>query len=94
MRGLKNCIFNAVNASAILLAVALPQNGPVGHEKCIFETPHNEIKCVLSIIESYSIEKNGSKFSHLLTVKAKVADPLPLMVSLTVKYPLFFYTFL
>ena len=26
----------------------------------------NEMKCVLSIIESYSIEKNGSKFSHLL----------------------------
>ena len=25
----------------------------------------NEMKCVLSIIESYSIEKNGSRFSHL-----------------------------
>ena len=45
------------------------------HQKCIFETPHNEIKCVLSIIESYSIEKNGSKFSHLLTVRADGADP-------------------
>ena len=29
-------------------------------------------------------EKNGSKFSHLLTVRAEVADP-PLTVSLTVK---------
>ena len=58
--------------------------------KCIFETPHNEIKCVLSIIESYSIEKkNGQKFSHLLMVRANGAPP---MVSLTVKYP-FFYAF-
>ena len=23
-----------------------------GHEKCIFETPYNEIKCVLSVKES------------------------------------------
>ena len=30
-------------------------------------------KCVLSIIESYPIEKNGSKFSHLLTVRAEGA---------------------
>ena len=29
----------------------------------------------MSIIESYSIEKNGSKFSHVLTVRAEVADP-------------------
>ena len=36
--------------------------------KMYFWDPHNEIKCVLSIIESYSIEeKNRSKFSHLLT---------------------------
>ena len=45
--------------------------------KMYFWDPHNEIKCVLSIIESYSIEKNGSKFSHLLTVRAEVADPPP-----------------
>ena len=57
--------------------------------KNAFETPHNEIKCVLSIIESYSIEKNGSKFSHLLTVRPEVADPPPFTVSLTVKYLLF-----
>ena len=31
--------------------------------------------------------KNGSKFSHLLTVRAEVADPPPLTVRLTVKYP-------
>ena len=35
------------------------------------------ILCVLSIIESSSIEKNGSKFSHLLTVRAEVADSSP-----------------
>ena len=46
--------------------------------KMYFWDPHNEIKCVLSIIESYSIEeKNRSKFSHLLTVMAHVADPPP-----------------
>ena len=56
--------------------------------KMHFGTPHNEIKCVLSIIESYSIEKYGSKFSHLLTVRAALADPPP-TVSLTVKYPFF-----
>ena len=28
--------------------------------------------------------KNGSKFSHLLTVRANEADPLPLTISLTV----------
>ena len=36
--------------------------------------------------------KNGSKFSHMLLVGAKVADPpapLPPTVSLTVKYPFF-----
>ena len=35
------------------------------------------MKCGLSTIESYSIEKNGSKFSHLLTVRAKGAPPPP-----------------
>ena len=43
----------------------------------VFETPHNELKCVLSITESYSIEENGSKFSHLLAGRAEVADPRP-----------------
>ena len=64
-----------------------------GHGNCIFETPHNEIKCVLSVEES-SFNEKRSKFSHLLTVRAEVTDPplpqgAPLTVSLTVKYPLF-----
>ena len=46
-----------------------------GHEKCIFETLHNEIRCVLSVKESNFNEKNGSKFSHLLTVRAEITDP-------------------
>ena len=62
-----------------------------GHEKSMFETPYNEIKCVLSTKESNFNGKNGSKFSHLLTVRAEGADPfpppLPLTVSLTVNYP-------
>ena len=33
--------------------------------------------------------KNGLKFSHLLTVRADVADPPPLTVSLTVICPVF-----
>ena len=37
--------------------------------------------------------KKRSKFSHLLTVRAEVADPPPpLKVSLTVKYPGFVRT--
>ena len=47
-----------------------------GHEKRIFETLHNEIKCVLSIKKNFNGKKE-SKFSHLP------------MVSLTVKYPFF-----
>ena len=42
-----------------------------GHEKRIFETLYNEIKCVLSIKESNFNGKYGSKFSHLLTVRAE-----------------------
>ena len=56
-----------------------------------FWDPSQWYKCVLSILESYSIEKHGSKFSHLLTVRADRADPPPLLtVSLAVKYPHFF----
>ena len=54
--------------SSYLFAAALSQNGKIavqwrrkGHEKCICESPHNEIKCVLSILESYSIEKKWVK---------------------------------
>ena len=45
-----------------------------GHEKCIFETPHNEIEYVLSIKESNFNAKNRSKLSHLLMVWAEGAD--------------------
>ena len=46
----------------------------------------------MSVKES-NINEKKSKFSHLLTVRAEVADPPPpLTVSLTVKYPLFFMT--
>ena len=34
-----------------------------GHEKCIFETPHNEIKCVLSVKESNFNEKKIKIFT-------------------------------
>ena len=34
-----------------------------GHDKCIFETPNNEMKWVLGIKESYLIAKIASKFS-------------------------------
>ena len=43
----------------------------------MFEAPHDEIKFVLSIKESKFNEQNGSKFSHLLTVRAQGADPPP-----------------
>ena len=36
--------------------------------KCISETPHNEIKYVLSVKESNFNGRNGSTFSHMLTV--------------------------
>ena len=62
-----------------------------GRENCIFETLYNEKRCVLSVKES-NINEKKSKFSHLLTVRAEVADPLPppLTVSLTIKYPFFY----
>ena len=60
-------------------------------KKCIYETPHNEIKCAVCFVkESNFNEKKSPKFSHLLTVRAKVAETTPLTVSLTVKY-MFFY---
>ena len=37
--------------------------GVKGHEKCIFETPYNEIKCVLSVRESYY--KNMGQNFHI-----------------------------
>ena len=47
------------------------------HEKGIeihFFAPHNEMKCVLCIKESYSKGKR-SKFSHLLTVRLGADGP-------------------
>ena len=43
-------------------------------KNAFFETPHNEIGCVLSIKESNFNEKNESKFSHFLTVRAEGDD--------------------
>ena len=43
---------------------------------CIFETPHDESKCALSIKESNSNAINGWKFSHLLAFIAK-GTPTP-----------------
>ena len=54
-----------------------------GHEKCIFETPHNEIKCVLSIKELNFNDKRIKIFTSGLT-------PPPLTISLAEKY-MFFY---
>ena len=34
----------------------------IGHEKCIFETPHNEIKCVLSIKDVTSSDVNDGRW--------------------------------
>ena len=49
------------------------------------------MKCVLSDKESNFNAKNGSKYSHLVTVRAEGADPPPITVSLTIKRP-FFWT--
>ena len=64
---------------------------PKEHEKCIFETLHNEMKCVLSIKVLEINGKNGSKFSHMLAVRADGAEP-PVTVSLTVNIRFFFTT--
>ena len=57
--------------SSILLAAALSQNGWLAlwkrckeNERCIFETLHSEIKCVLSIKQANLNEKVGQNF-HL-----------------------------
>ena len=60
-----------------------------GHEKCIFETPHKEIKCVLSNKESNFNGKMGQNFHG----RAEGTDtPPPLTISLTVKRPFFLTT--
>ena len=57
------------------------------HEKSIFETLHNEIKCVLSVKESNFNEKNQT-FHICLRSGPRWLTP-PHTASLTVKYPFF-----
>ena len=45
--------------------------------KCIFETPHNNIKLILSIIESYSIKKMGQNFLICLRSGPRWLTPPP-----------------
>ena len=59
-----------------------------GHVKCIFETLHNEINCVLSVKESNFNEKNNQNFHICLRSGPRWLTP-PLSVSLTVKYRFF-----
>ena len=64
-----------------------------GHEKYIFETIHNEIKCVLSIKESKFQSKSGLDFHICLQWPGpRWLTPPPLTVSMTVKH-LSFYNF-
>ena len=70
-----------IPSSSLLFAAALSLNGRIpvmgrrnGQDKSIFGTPHNELKCVLSIKESKFNEKNGLKFSHLLRVGPRVLN--------------------
>ena len=46
-------------------------------KNAFFEAPHKEIKCVLSIKETNFNDKNVTKFSHLIMVRAKGADLPP-----------------
>ena len=59
-----------ITNSSLQLAPVLSQNGRIavwwqrqkGHEKCISETPHNEMKCVLSFKESNFNARIGQHF--------------------------------
>ena len=53
-----------------------------------FETPGNEIKCVLSIKESKFNEKMGQNFYITLTDRAEGADSPPPSTSLTLSVSL------
>ena len=55
-----------------------------------FETPHNEIKCVLGIKESKFNGKIGQNYYICLRSGPRWLTPPPLTVSLTVKYPFFY----
>ena len=67
--------------SSLLFNAALSQNGWIavkwrrkGHGQCIFETPHNEIKCVLSVKKS----KGLVPFTQLVKVRrGKLVLALP-----------------
>ena len=59
------------------------------HEKCIFETLHNEMKCVLSVKESNFNEKKIKIFTFAYGQGWGGWPPPPCTVSLTVKYPFF-----
>ena len=55
-----------------------------GHEKCIFETLHNVIKCVLSVTESNFNEKKDQNFHICLRSGPRwLTPPPPFTVSLT-----------
>ena len=76
------CVLKSPINSSLLFAAALSFNGRIAvreaqraRKKNISDTPHNDVKCVLSIKESNFNGKNGSKFSNLITVRAEGADP-------------------
>ena len=58
------------------------------HEKgkCIFQLPHDEMKCVLSIKESYSTEGKRPRFSQMLMVRLGGVTPFPYGQPETMKY--------
>ena len=59
-----------------------------GHEKCIFETPDNEIKCVLGIKESNFNGKMGQHFHICLRSRAEREFPFPVIPGDTsLKFP-------
>ena len=61
--------------------------------KMHFQPPHNEIKCVLSIKESYPKRgKNAKVFTNIYGLRVPPPFP-PLMVSRAIKYPILLYTF-
>ena len=57
-----------------------------------FETPNNEMKCVLGIKESNFNGEMGQNFHICLRSGPRGLTPPPLTISLTVKYPSFLTT--
>ena len=58
--------------------IAVYQRQEKVHEKCIFETPHNGIKCVLSMKESNFNEKMDRNFHFCLRSGPRGLTPYPL----------------